>query len=112
MARHHLLAFTNPVPGREDEFNRWYDEHHLTDMLAMPGFLWGQRFRVADATGQGKADWQYLAMYEFESDDPDGLMADVRERIAAGKIPRSDALAGFMGVLAEPIGPRVPAKKG
>ena len=48
MAKHHLLAFPNPVAGREDEFNRWYDGQHLPDMLAVPGFVSGQRFALTD----------------------------------------------------------------
>ena len=26
-----FLAFTNPTSGNEDEYNKWYDEHHLID---------------------------------------------------------------------------------
>lgn len=32
-----LLVQTNSVAGREDEFNRWYSETHLADVLAVPG---------------------------------------------------------------------------
>ena len=112
MARHHLLAFTNPAPGREEEFNRWYDEQHLTDMLAVPGFISGQRFALRDATGQGKPGWTYLALYELETDDLDGLMEEVRSRLGTDAIPVSDALdsktAG--GMIATALTARVPAK--
>ena len=92
MARHHLLAFTNPVVGREDEFNRWYDERHVPDLLAVPGFVSAQRFALTDATGQGKPGWTYLALYELETDDLDALMEEVRSRLGTDAIPVSDTL--------------------
>jgi len=112
MARHHLLAFTNPVPGREDEFNRWYDERHVPDLLAVPGFVSARRFALTDATGQGKPDWTYLAMYELETDDPDALMAEVRARIGSGAIPATDALdrGTVGGLIATALTARITAK--
>lgn len=68
MTSHRLLAFTNPVAGREDEFNRWYDERHVPDLLAVPGIVSAQRFALTDATGEGKPAWSYLALYELETD--------------------------------------------
>ena len=32
MSKYTFLAFTNPTPGKEHEFNTWYDEHHLKEM--------------------------------------------------------------------------------
>lgn len=113
MARHHLLAFTNPAPGREAEFNRWYDEQHVPDLLAVPGFLSAQRFHLTDAAGEGNPGWSYLALYEIESDDPDALMAEVRARLGTGAMPISDALDSTTpkGLLARAITTRLPARK-
>ena len=33
MQRHSLLVLTTPFEGSDDEFNRWYDEQHLADVL-------------------------------------------------------------------------------
>jgi hypothetical protein len=58
---------SSPVPGREDEFNRWYDDIHLPEVLAVPGFLAGQRYAL---TGLGASDQRrYLCVYEIETDD-------------------------------------------
>src|ERR1700751_1221724 len=92
MARPHLLSFTNSVAGREDEFNRWYDERHVPDLLAVPGFVSAQRFALTDANGRVKRGWTYLAMYERETDDPDALMAEVRSRLGTEAMPVSDTL--------------------
>jgi len=112
MARHHLLAFTNPVPGREEEFNRWYDERHVPDLLAVPGFVSAQRFALTDATGQGKPGWTYLALYELETDDPDALMRDVRSRLGTDAMPVSDTLDPETpaGLIATALTARVLAK--
>jgi hypothetical protein len=112
MARHHLLAFTNPAAGREDEFNRWYDERHVPDLLAVPGFVSAQRFALTDATGQGKPGWTYLALYELDTDDPDALMAEVRARLGTEAMPVSDTLdsATAGGLIATALTTRVPAK--
>jgi hypothetical protein len=112
MAKHHLLAFTNPVAGREAEFNRWYDEQHVPDLLAVPGFVSAQRFALTDATGQDKAGWSYLAFYELDTEDPDALMAEVRSRIGTAAMPVSGALesATTGGLIATAITTRILAK--
>ena len=58
---------TAPVVGREDEFNRWYDDTHLPEMLQVPGFVAGRRYAL---TGPIAADRpRFLAVYEIETDD-------------------------------------------
>ena len=39
MAKYLLLGLHNAVAGHEEEFNRWYDNQHLYDCLAVPGFI-------------------------------------------------------------------------
>ncbi len=113
MARHHLLAFTNPVAGREEEFNRWYDDQHVPDLLAVPGFISAQRFHLSDATGQDNPGWTYLALYEIETDDPQAVMAEVRARLGTDAMVVSGSLdpTSPMGLLAEAITPVVKAKR-
>jgi hypothetical protein len=35
-------------PEHEEEFNRWYDEKHLPESIACPGFRIGARYRSSD----------------------------------------------------------------
>lgn len=63
MKRGLLLTITEPPPGMEDEFNAWYDEEHLAERLAIPGFRSAQRWVADLAPGAGK----YLATYELDS---------------------------------------------
>ncbi len=58
-----LIVQMDVEPEWEEEFNRWYNEEHLPDLLKVPGFFGARRF-VAEE-GQPK----YLAFYEVESSD-------------------------------------------
>ena len=58
MKRGLLLTLTQPPPAMDEEFNAWYDEEHLPERLAIPGF------RSALRWVSGKT---YLATYELDS---------------------------------------------
>ncbi len=58
MTRGLLLTMTEPPPAMEEEFNAWYDEEHLPERLAIPGFRSARRW-VSERT--------YLATYELDS---------------------------------------------
>ena len=40
-----LMAFMEPPAAMEDEFNDWYDQEHLPERNALPGFIAGQRWQ-------------------------------------------------------------------
>ena len=71
MATHVLVVLSNPVEDAEEEFNAWYDEVHLTDMLSVPGMTTAQRFVIGPPVLSKKAPvpWRYLALYEVETED-------------------------------------------
>jgi hypothetical protein len=49
----------------EEEFSAWYDDEHLAERLAIPGFRSAQRWVGDVPAGAGK----YLATYELDSID-------------------------------------------
>jgi hypothetical protein len=55
------LVNANPEPDWEDEFNRWYWQEHLPNLLAVPGYRAGHRYVAVD--GEPK----YLALWEIDS---------------------------------------------
>lgn len=47
----------------EEEFNRWYDEKHVREVLDCPGWKWGTRYKST------KASPNYMAIYGMESEE-------------------------------------------
>jgi hypothetical protein len=58
-----LLTLTEPPPHMEEEFNAWYDDEHMAERLAIPGFRSARRWVADVAPGAGK----YLATYELDT---------------------------------------------
>src|SRR5688572_24270819 len=74
MARYIMTVRSNPVAGREDEYNDWYDRYHLPDLVNTPTFVAGQRYKIApielpDYPGYQKPKHRYMVVYEIETDD-------------------------------------------
>ncbi len=67
MERWLLVAETNCTdPSREKDFNQWYDNIHVPDILETPGFIRATRYETDSPTeGRGR----FLALYEIETDD-------------------------------------------
>jgi hypothetical protein len=78
--RHLWIVFTNSEPGRDDEFNAWYDEHHVKEIVAVPGFVWGQRLALHpdQRPGQAPPPWRYAVLYESVGDLP-GIHRDLKD---------------------------------
>jgi hypothetical protein len=58
-----LLTMTEPPAAMEEEFNAWYDDEHMHERLAIPGFRSARRWVTDCKPGEGK----YLATYELDS---------------------------------------------
>jgi hypothetical protein len=78
MARYAFLVLSNPVEGQEEEFNSWYTGTHLPDVLKLDGFVAAQRFRMVESSGLPAMKHRYMAIYEAETDDPEGAYASIR----------------------------------
>jgi hypothetical protein len=91
MGKYRLIVFTEPVAGREAEFNDWYNNQHLSDVVAVPGFVAGQRFRLVQPCG-GEFKQRYLAIYEIESEDYAGAVQEMMSRAGTPAMVVSEAL--------------------
>ena len=58
-ARGLLAVWMDPTPEREDDLNRWYEEEHLADRLAMPGWLNARRYVSLEGAHK------YVALYDL-----------------------------------------------
>lgn len=69
MARFLQLVLTNPVDGEDAEFNRWYTEDHIPDVLGVEGIVSAQRLQYADSLYSEGCPYKYGAIYEVEADN-------------------------------------------
>lgn len=99
MAKHLLVVLTNAADGRDEEFNRWYNDVHLGDVLGVDGFVGAQRFAL-DAVG-GDPPHRYLALYEIETDDIDAAVQKLGA--SAGTMVISDAMTDAVALVASPL---------
>jgi hypothetical protein len=78
MSRYLFFAFSDcKDPARQDEFNKWYSNTHVPDMLKIPGMISATRWE--GAIDKPKQSRKYLALYELETDDIEKFDAKVRE---------------------------------
>jgi hypothetical protein len=88
-----MLVFTEPVAGKEGEFDAWYEHTHLPELLALPGFVAAQRWSrsAAGAAGLPGSPHSNLAVYELDGDGEKALTS-MMEAHASGALHMSDAL--------------------
>lgn len=108
MPRHHYVILSQAEPGREAEFDQWYDTQHLSDVCKVDGVVSARRFiidvqKVTELDGAPR--WTSLAIYEIESDDPTGVMNAISEVAGSDAMPLSDALSqtGMIQLLAHQV---------
>ena len=110
MRKFKLVVLSNPTDGQDAEYNDWYSNVHLADVVAVPGFTGAQRFKLTDPMGF-EHKHRYLAIYEFEGDDPDPIVKEMLSRRDTPAMLISDALdlsTAVAGVF-EPCSPVVSA---
>jgi len=84
-----LLAILTPAPGRESEFNRWYDDTHAVEALATPGLASIARYRMADVPLFPGIELTapYITLYELDDDRQETMQsvaASLREVFLGG----------------------------
>ena len=119
MSENLLVVLSDAVPGREDEFNEWYDTLLLRKTVQLDPFFSGQRFEL-EGVNPPTAEWpkfRYLAIYEIPEgrlDEAKAAMArqyeERREALDAGRtpeVPLSPALGSGVGYWFTSIGPKI-----
>lgn len=94
MTMYRFVALSTPVPGREEELERWYDQQHIPDSLKLDGFIAAQRFRLDDGPvgSPSVPKWKVMVIYEIESDDIAATMAQIQRVVRTPAMPLTDAL--------------------
>jgi hypothetical protein len=108
MPHYKLIVLSDPLDNRDAEFNTWYDNIHLPDVLKVDGIVAAQRFKLKSGDR-----WRYCALYEIESDDPQKVVTELESRAGTEAMPLSDAfdMGNYYMALAEPHAPRQTAAR-
>jgi hypothetical protein len=85
-----LSVQTAPADGRDQDYNDWYDNVHIPEILALAGFTSARRFKRAD--GQEDST-PYLAIYEIEADNLMAAFAGLGAAAGKGELQMSDAMS-------------------
>jgi hypothetical protein len=83
---YYLFAFSNPVAGREAEYNQWDSTQHAPDVVSVPGFVSAQRYVFSDVQlrpgVQGPA--KYLVAFKIVTANLPAVFAEVNRRLKEG----------------------------
>jgi hypothetical protein len=85
MSDYTMIVFTSPAEGREDEYNKWYDEVHLPEFSALDGVISGKRYNMEG----DKPQW--AAIYEL-SVPPSEVFKAMNVALKEGKMHMSDSM--------------------
>lgn len=112
--RYVYLVMSDPLPGREVDFNDAYQNTHMGDLVQLPDWTGAQRFRLVQVmprTTKPVFRRGYLIIWDQEGDDLGKIQSESRAAIAGGKsrlIPGFDYSAdGPVSTTYRVIGPRV-----
>lgn len=86
-----LLVLANAAPGTDDEFNDWYENQHIPDVLSVPGFLRVRRFALSEhqLPGAQAVGAKYLTLWDVEADDLEAPLAEMAARVGSDSMPIS-----------------------
>jgi hypothetical protein len=113
--RYVYLVMSDPLPGREFDFNDGYQNMHMGDLVQLPGWTGAQRFRLVPDVVPRNIQPLYrrgnLIIWDQEGTDLGKLRSDANAAIAGGKsrlIPGFDyAPDGPVRATYQVIGPRM-----
>lgn len=89
--QYRLIALSKPVEGKEQEFNDWYDNTHIPEILSLPGMTAAQRFKLTQPLGPQPESFPFLTVYEAETDDIGGTIGALVQAAQSGKLTPTEA---------------------
>ncbi|MFB9831680.1 hypothetical protein [Actinoallomurus acaciae] len=86
---HLFVVLTAPVEGLEEEFNAWYTDRHLGDVMKLADYRSAQRFSFV---GGDEPLRPYLAFYDTDTTDVRATQRRLVEVVATPAMPFSPAI--------------------
>jgi len=99
------MVLTEPTEGNDAEFNDYYENTHLDEVIETAGYGSAQRFKLVTEMGE-QCPLPYLAVYEAEGESGDEVLQRLND--SRGNREQSDALNRRTGRIwiYEQLGPR------
>ena len=98
MPRYQYIVLTKSISGQLEDFDEWYDGQHIPDAVRFPGIKSAKRYKLlhslnsaAEGMQRTERDFDSIAIYEMETDDPDQLARDLVALAGSPAMPLSDA---------------------
>jgi hypothetical protein len=106
LSRFLYIALSDPLPGREQDLDDWYDRLHLAQVIDVPGFISARRYVAIEAGDGPPRKRKALVIYEIEADVPAEVIAGLRNRRGTELLIPSDALdpATMFAQVYQPVG--------
>jgi hypothetical protein len=110
--KYKMVVFTNAVEGKDKDFNDWYQNTHLKQIVSIKSFAQAQRFQfITSIVPGGPNHARYMAIYDIETDDINAALGAMGELAASGRMPLPDAMAQpIVGAVYEEFGEVVKAR--
>lgn len=88
-----MVVLAKAAPGRAGELAKWYDDRHIPDLLAVPGFVSAERHAVFPVKApESTPQWDFMLVYEIAGDDPMAVLKAMGGLMGTERMPTSDAL--------------------
>lgn len=84
-----FVVLSNPVSGKEVEFDRWYDDVHLGEICEVPGVTRADR---KSAPIGGTVQYRSCAIYSIEHEKPQTIVDEIIRRWTSGELITTDAM--------------------
>ena len=94
MGRYLFVVLANPKDGQENEFNDFYSNRHLADVLNVPGIKTAERFVLTDPQRMSApSPFKYLAIYHVETDDLAAVASEIARRSGTDLMPTNQFIS-------------------
>jgi hypothetical protein len=86
-----LMTFSDPMKGKEAEYDDWYQHVHLPQVCGIPGIRSAQRFRLVETGDTEPTGPRNVAIYQLDG-DPQLVFGEMVAQARSGALERSTAI--------------------
>jgi hypothetical protein len=88
-----FIAYSSAVPGKDAEYEEWYQQIHIPDVrAAIPSITAVNRYKLVDLQGGGNGAPRYIAVYELGDADVATAAGQLGAAGAEGRLRMTDTI--------------------